>query len=119
MKPLYVALIVLCSTGQADDFAARCADRAAIERVCYERRLGEKPPFAETLPPATLEKLVRQDLRKATLLQRTYCAAIAPALLTAEVQRINTTTETLSGPALSLPKRRYEEWLAKQPTGAK
>src|ERR1700720_3637806 len=32
----------------ADDFSALCADRAAIERVYYQHRLGTKPPFEET-----------------------------------------------------------------------
>ncbi len=50
--------------GLAADFASLCADRAAIERVYYNHRTGEKPPFEQTLPPATLENLVRQDLRK-------------------------------------------------------
>jgi len=76
----------------ADDFASLCADRAAIERVYYQHRLGTKPPFAETLPPATLEYLVRLDLNKEAALKKSYGMNLTPAQLAAEVQRINTTT---------------------------
>ena len=90
---LLVLLVGCCPTLlPADDFASRCADRAAIERVYHQHRLGTKPTFAETLPPATLERLVRLDLKKQTALQRTYGVAITPAQLAAEVQRINTST---------------------------
>ena len=76
----------------ADDFAALRADRAAIERVYYNHRLGEKPPFEQVLPPVTLENLVRQDLRKEAALKKSYGVEVTPAMLEAEVQRINTTT---------------------------
>lgn len=95
-------MIVLCSVFAAlaaDDFAAQVEDRAAIERVYYNHRLGQKPPFAETLLRATLENLVRLDLNKEAALQKTYNVTITPAQLAAEVQRINTTThapETLA-----------------------
>jgi len=69
-----------------------CADRAALERVYYNHRLGEKPPFEQVLPPATLETLVRQELRKEAALKRVYRVELMPAMLDAEVQRINTTT---------------------------
>src|SRR6185295_9023585 len=67
-------------------------DRAAIERVYYQHRLGEKPPFEQVLPPATLENLVQQDLRKEAALQKNYGVEVTPARLDAEVQRINITT---------------------------
>ena len=76
----------------ADDFDSLCADRAAIERVYYNHRLGTKPPFEETLPRATLEKLVRLDLHKEAALKEAY--GMTPAQLAAEVQRINTTTQS-------------------------
>jgi hypothetical protein len=76
----------------AGDFATLCTERAAIERVYYEHRLGTKPPFEETLPRATLERLVRLDLRKEAVLREHYGIALTPAMLSAEVQRINTTT---------------------------
>jgi hypothetical protein len=87
---LAVFLVELVAT--ATDFAALCADRAAIERVYYNHRLGEKPPFEQVLPLATLENLVQQDLRKETALKETYRVEITPAMLAAEEQRIKTPT---------------------------
>jgi hypothetical protein len=86
---------VLLSSGLAAiavDLASLRADRAAIERVYYNHRLGEKPPFEQVLPPATLENLVRLDLRKEAALKQAYGVEVTSALLDAEVQRINTTT---------------------------
>ena len=85
-------LLLLCSAVRAADFTNLCAGRAAIERVYYNHRLGEKPPFEQALPPATLENLVRLDLKKAAVLEKVYGVAITPALLDAEVSRINATT---------------------------
>ena len=76
----------------AADLSTLCAERAAIERVYYQHRLGTKPPFEETLPQTTLEALVRLDLNKEAVLKKVYRVEITPALLEAEVQRINTTT---------------------------
>jgi len=95
---LLVALLGVAA-GRNDDFGARCADREAIERIYYNHRLGQKPPFEQTLPPATLENLVRLDLRKEAVLKKNYGVEITPAMLNAEVQRINSTThapETLA-----------------------
>jgi hypothetical protein len=83
--------LLLCSA-QGDEFASLCADRAAVERVYYNHRLGTKPPFEETMPPSLVEKLVRRDLRKETVLRRVYGVEITPSLLATEVRRINTTT---------------------------
>lgn len=85
-------LLLLCSTARAADFTNLCADRAAVERVYYNHRLGEKPPFEQALPRSTLENLVRLDLKKAVVLEKVYGVAITPALLDAEVNRINATT---------------------------
>ena len=88
-------LLALLSSGLAAlaaDLASLRADRAAIERVYYHHRLGEKPPFEQVLPPATLENLVRQELRKEAALKQSYGVEVTPALLDAEMQRINTTT---------------------------
>ena len=68
------------------------ADRAAIERVYHNHRLGEKPPFEQVLTRVMLENLVRQDLRKEAALKKAYGVEVTPAMLDAEVQRINTTT---------------------------
>lgn len=76
----------------AGDITPLCADRAAIERIYYNHRLGEKPPFEQVLPQATLEDLVRQDVSKETLLKQGYGIEVTPAMVDAEVQRINTTT---------------------------
>ena len=89
---LLLACFVLASLAWSTDFAPLCADRAAIERVYYQHRLGEKPPFEHLLPAATLENLVRQDLRKEAALKQMYKVEITPVMLDAEVQRINTTT---------------------------
>jgi hypothetical protein len=85
-------LLTLCCTASAAEFANLCADRAAIERVYYNHRTGTKPAFEETLPRTTLENLVQQDLKKESVLQKVYGVIITPALLDAEVNRINTTT---------------------------
>jgi hypothetical protein len=91
----WVALLILLASvwaGVADDFSSRCADRIAIERVYYNHRLGQKPPFEQVLPPATVEKLVRQDLHKEAALKNVYGIEITPAMLDTERQRIDSTT---------------------------
>ena len=91
----WFGLLALLSSGLAAlaaDLASLRADRAAMERVYYNHRLGEKLPFEQVLPPATLENLVQQDLRKEAALKQAYGMEVTPALLDAEVQRINTTT---------------------------
>jgi len=75
-----------------DAFVAQCADRAAIERVYHAHRTGTKQTFEETMPRALLGRLVREDLRKEAVLRKIYAATITPAMLDAEVARINTTT---------------------------
>jgi len=77
---------------QADNLTALVRDRTAIERVYYNHRLGQKPPFDQATPPALLERLVQEDRRKEAALRQVYGVVITPALLEAEVQRINTTT---------------------------
>ena len=84
--------LVVCVSAQADDLAAPVRDRTAIERVYYNHRLGPKPPFEQDTPPALIERLVREDRRKEAALRQVYGVVITPALLDAEVQRINTTT---------------------------
>jgi hypothetical protein len=90
--PLTVLLLSLCPIALADDFASLRADRAAIERVYYNHRLGDKPPFDQALPLETLERLVRDDLRKEAALKKAYGVEITFAVLEAEVRRINTTS---------------------------
>lgn len=94
------ALFLVCVAFAAgNDLAALCTDRAAIERVYHEHRTGTKPPFAQAMPAALLETLVRTDAKKEALLARAYAVKITEAMVTAEVQRIEATTrapETLA-----------------------
>jgi hypothetical protein len=75
-----------------DELSNLCAERAAIERVYYNHRTGTKPPFEETLPAEALRRLVQTDVAKEAALKKVYGIEITPAMLAAEVQRINTTT---------------------------
>ena len=76
----------------AADVPAPCADRTAIERVYHEHRTGTRKPFEETMPPAQIERLVKNDLRKEAVLKAVYQVEITPALVAAEVRRIEATT---------------------------
>jgi len=89
---LTILLLSLGSLALAADLVSVRADRAAIERVYYNHRLGEKLPFEQVLPQPMLEQLVQQDLAKEAVLSKAYGIAITPAMLNAEVQRINTST---------------------------
>jgi hypothetical protein len=87
--------IVLLASGAlaaAPDRLALCADRAAIERVYHAHRTGTKRPFEESMPPAMIEKAVRLDRHKEAVLSMYYKVEITPAMVSAEVQRIDTTT---------------------------
>jgi hypothetical protein len=90
---LFCALTLAGVNGRAaEDFVQLCADRAAIERVYYHHRLGDKPPFEQTLPPAAIEQLVRQDLAKEAALREVYGVEVTPGMLEAEAQRIHAAT---------------------------
>ena len=92
-RPLLVAVLsASLFTAFAADAPPPVTDRAAIERVYHEHRLGTKPPFEQAMPAALLEKLVRQDAEKEAVLARVYGVKISPEMVTAEVERINTTT---------------------------
>ena len=78
---------------RGDDFAARCLDRAGVERVYHAHRLGTKQPFAEAMPQTLLERIVRRDQQKETVLRNFYATVITEAMVTAEVERIETTTQ--------------------------
>ena len=80
------------TTARANDFSGLCADRAAIERVYHAHRLGTKQSFEEAMPRALLEQVVRQDEQKEAALRKVYGVEITPAMIAAEVERINTTT---------------------------
>ena len=87
-----ITLTCAIAAAAEPDVAALCADRAAIERVYYSHRTGTKPPFEETLPAEALRRLVETDLAKEAALKNVYGVEVTPAMLAAEVQRINTTT---------------------------
>ena len=117
----------------ADDFAARCADRAAIERVYHTHRMGTKQPFEQAMPQALREQVVRQDQHKETVLKKEDLDPELQKVLRVKLQKpgavsavietpggflvFNTkekSAETLSVASISIPKRSYEEWLARE-----
>ena len=87
-----IVLLAVAAFGAEPDLRALLRDRAAVERVYYAHRLGVKPAFEKVSPPELIERLVKGDLRKATVLKQVYGVEISPALLDSEVQRINSTT---------------------------
>ena len=76
----------------ARDLASLCTDRTAVERIYYEHRLGNKPPFEKAQPAAEIEKIVKLDLKKEAVLKRVYKIGVTPAEVAEEVQRINSST---------------------------
>ena len=89
---LLLLLFLSPARAPAEDFTALVQERALIERVYYNHRLGEKPPFEQVSPRFLIERLVKEDLRKEAALKQAYGVEVSPALLAVEVQRINTTT---------------------------
>jgi len=87
-----VLLLALCGLAFGADLASLTADRAAIEYIYYSHRTGTKPPFEQVMPPAQLDKLVRADMKKEAILEHVYGVKVTPAMVEAEVQRINATT---------------------------
>jgi len=87
-----LAVLVCALPCRGAGLAALCADRSAIEHVYYAHRLGTKPPFEQSYPTSLLERLVRDDLHKEAVLRKVYGVEVTPAMVEAEVQRINTTT---------------------------
>jgi hypothetical protein len=89
---VFALIAALPAWGAEPELAALCADRAAVERVYYNHRTGTKPPFEEALPVDQLRRLVESDLAREAALKNVYGIEITPAMVEAEVQRINTTT---------------------------
>jgi len=87
-----VAVVALAATARAEDFAGLCADRTALEHVYYGHRLGQKPPFEQASPPALIAQLVAADLHKEAVLRKVYGVDVTPAMVDAEVRRIDATT---------------------------
>lgn len=75
-----------------EDLSSLCADRAAVERVYYKHRTGEKPPFEKATPPELIQRLVQSDLHKEAVLKKIYGVEISPAQLDAETRRIDSAT---------------------------
>ena len=69
MKIWLFISFLFCSAAYAGDWSRLVADRAAIEHVYYDHRLGDKPGFEKALPREALEKLVRLDIRKESVLK--------------------------------------------------
>jgi hypothetical protein len=92
VRAVITSLLTLPLAAGAADMAVLCADRAAIERVYHEHRIGTKNSFEETMPPAQIERLVQLDMHKEAVLKAVYQADITPAMVDAEVSRINATT---------------------------
>lgn len=87
-------LMMWCPLAGAADLTELCISRTAVERVYHEHRLGQKAPFEQASPPALIERLVREDLRKEAALRQVYGVEISSAQLDAEVRRIETTTRS-------------------------
>ena len=92
MIPSFLTLLMLLLPVFASDPSSLRADRAAIERVYYNHRIGQKPPFEQALPAAVLENLVRMDVTKEAALKRVYKVEVTKAMLDDEVRRIDATT---------------------------
>lgn len=88
----WLALLLVTAPVLAADLSALIADREAVERVYYNHRTGEKPPFEKTLTPEQLRELVGRDLAKEAVLKKRYGIEISDAQVAAEVARINATT---------------------------
>lgn len=106
------------ASGAAPDFPAICADRAAVERVYYGLRTGEKPPFETAMPTELLGKLVRDELKKEAVLDHVYGVKVTDAMVEAEVKRIDSTTrapETLAAirSALGQDRERFAHAVAR------
>jgi hypothetical protein len=85
-------LLAFISAALGNDTAGLIADRALIERVYHDHRTGTKPPFEQVMPEALLRKHVEMDLHKESVLRKVYGVEITPAMIDAEVRRIDTST---------------------------
>src|SRR6478672_911930 len=98
MKPkhtiitLGIILLNLSIADASDNTDELCSDREAVERIYYNHRTGEKPPFEQTLARDEIKNLVRTELRKEAALHKSYAVNITPAMVEAEVQRIHRNT---------------------------
>jgi hypothetical protein len=88
----WLALLLVASPATAGDLSALIADREAVERVYYNHRTGEKPPFEKTLTRGQLRELVERDLAREGVLKKRYHVEVSEAQVSAEVARINAST---------------------------
>jgi hypothetical protein len=87
-----IAVLISLNTRGADELAALCADRAAVERVYYQHRTGEKPPFEQVLPAEVIWRAVERDRQREAALRKIYAAEITGPQLDAELKRIEANT---------------------------
>jgi hypothetical protein len=92
MKSLLVLALLMATAGPGEDLVPLASDRAAVERVYYQHRLGDKRAFETAVPRDAIDRLVRLDLRKESILRSVYHFEVNPGLVEAEVRRIDTTT---------------------------
>ena len=90
LLPLLACPFLLAADSTSSSFSI--SDRAAVERVYYNHRLGTKPPFEEALPAATIEKLVRAEAKREAALDHVYGVKIKESEIADEVKRIDATT---------------------------
>src|SRR5262245_35099146 len=91
-KTALSSLLALVVSATAGDLAALCSDRAAIERVYYNHRLGQKPAFEQSMPRALIERLVKEEQHKEGVVRQVYGVKVEAGMVEAEVQRIGATT---------------------------
>ncbi len=84
--------VLLTVPSIADNFAALVSDRTAVERVYYDHRLGTKLPFEQALPTAEVERLVKIDLHKATILRASLARSQNQLSLIASCAVVSKTT---------------------------
>ena len=87
--PLFV--LSLQAAGE-NGLADLTADRAAVERIYFEHRIGHQGTFEQSMPPVLLESLVQADLNKETVLKQVYGVVVTDEMVAAEARRINSTT---------------------------
>ncbi len=76
------------SATATNDIEALVRDLTAVERVYYNHRTDDKPPFEQAVPRAAAETLVRQDLRKEAVLKKVYGIEVTPPQIESEMRRM-------------------------------
>lgn len=87
-----LAFLHVAFVANGTELAEICTNRMAIERVYHAHRIGTKQTFEEAMPRGWIEKLVRQDQQQEAVLRKVYGVEVTPAMVAAEVQRIENTT---------------------------